>query len=53
VEPLAAAEALDLDEVDRIRVTGPRELVRAFLSWGPLSRFADVRPAQGTAATVS
>jgi len=37
----------------RIRVTGPRELVRAFLSWGPLSRFAEVRPAQGTAATAS
>jgi putative sterol carrier protein len=37
----------------RIRVTGPRELVRAFLSWGPLSRFAEVRPAQGTAAAAS
>jgi hypothetical protein len=37
----------------RIRPTGSRELLRAFLSWGPLSRFADVRPAQRTAAAVS
>ena len=29
----------------RIRPTGPRDLVRAFLSWAPLSRFANVRPA--------
>ena len=29
----------------RIRPTGPRELVRAFLSWAPLSRFANVRSA--------
>jgi DNA-binding HxlR family transcriptional regulator len=34
----------------RIRPTGPRELVRAFLSWNPLSGFADVRPAAGVAA---
>jgi DNA-binding HxlR family transcriptional regulator len=37
----------------RIRPTGPRALVRAFLSWGTLSRFAEVRPAQGTAAAAS
>lgn len=34
----------------RIRPEGPRELVRAFLSWNPLSRFAGVRPAPGVAA---
>jgi DNA-binding HxlR family transcriptional regulator len=33
----------------RIRTTGPRALVRAFLSWGPVSRFAEVQPAPGIA----
>jgi DNA-binding HxlR family transcriptional regulator len=37
----------------RIRPQGPRELVRAFLSWNPRSRFADVRPAPGVAAAAS
>jgi hypothetical protein len=37
----------------RIRPTGPRELVRAFLSWGPVSGFAGVRPAPGVAVAAS
>jgi DNA-binding HxlR family transcriptional regulator len=37
----------------RIRPQGPRELVRTFLSWNPVSPFADVRPAPGAAAAVS
>jgi DNA-binding HxlR family transcriptional regulator len=37
----------------RIRTTGPRDLVRAFLSWAPLSRFAHVRPAERASAATS
>ena len=37
----------------RISPEGPRELVRAFLSWNPLSGFADVRPVARAAAAAS